>query len=107
MLITTENLRTICCKGGQTISTNLNIRADKAIKTQMEAIFDELGLSMTTTMNLFLRTTAGENKTPFRLQLDRPNITIAAAIAGGRAMLGSPDTPKYSSMGALRVALEV
>ena len=37
-------------------TTNLNIRIDKAIKDQAEEIFNELGLNMTTAVNMFLRT---------------------------------------------------
>ena len=37
-------------------TTNLNIRTDKAIKDQAEKIFNELGLNMTTAVNMFLRT---------------------------------------------------
>ena len=33
-------------------TTNLNIRTDKAIKDQAEEIFNELGLNMTTAVNL-------------------------------------------------------
>lgn len=36
-------------------STNLNIRMDKEIKDQAEEIFNELGLNMTTAINVFLR----------------------------------------------------
>ena len=35
-------------------TTNLNIRTDKAIKDQAEEIFNELGLNMTTAVNMFL-----------------------------------------------------
>lgn len=38
-------------------TTNLNIRTDKEIKEQAEAIFSELGLNMTTAVNMFLKTT--------------------------------------------------
>ena len=34
-------------------TTNLNIRTEKEIKDQAEAIFSELGLNMTTAINLF------------------------------------------------------
>lgn len=34
-------------------TTNLNIRIDKAIKDQAEEIFNELGLNMTTAVNMF------------------------------------------------------
>ena len=40
-------------------TTNLNIRIDKAIKDQAEEIFNELGLNMTTAVNMFLRTAIG------------------------------------------------
>jgi DNA-damage-inducible protein J len=36
-------------------ATNLNIRTDKDVKEQAEQIFAELGLNMTTAINLFLR----------------------------------------------------
>ena len=36
-------------------STNLNIRTDKEVKLAAEKIFEELGLNMTTAVNIFLR----------------------------------------------------
>lgn len=36
-------------------TTNLNIRTDKDIKEQAKEIFSELGLNMTTAVNMFLR----------------------------------------------------
>ena len=62
-------------------TTNLNIRTDKDIKDQAEAIFNELGLNMTTAVNMFLRTAIREHGIPFELKLDAPNETTAAAIA--------------------------
>ena len=38
-------------------STNLNIRTDKDVKEQAEQIFAELGINMSTAVNMFLRTT--------------------------------------------------
>ena len=68
-------------------ATNLNIRTDKAIKEQAEQIFNELGLNMTTAINLFLRTAIREHGIPFELKLDVPNDTTAAAIEEGRKLL--------------------
>ena len=34
---------------------NLNIRTDKMVKEQAEAIFAELGINMTRAINMFLR----------------------------------------------------
>ena len=43
-------------------TTNLNIRTDKAIKDQAEEIFNELGLNMTTAVNMFLRAASAESR---------------------------------------------
>ena len=56
-------------------TTNLNIRTDKAIKDQAEEIFNELGLNMTTAVNIFLRTAIREHGIPFELKLEVPNDT--------------------------------
>ena len=88
-------------------TTNLNIRIDKAIKDQAEEIFNELGLNMTTAVNIFLRTAIREHGIPFELKLDVPNETTASAIAEGRKLLEDPSAPRYSSMDALKAALEV
>ena len=88
-------------------TTNLNIRTDKDIKDQAEAIFNELGLNMTTAVNMFLRTAIREHGIPFELKLAAPNETTSAAIAEGRKLMDDPLAPRYSSMDALKAALEV
>ena len=88
-------------------TTNLNIRTDKDIKDQAEAIFNELGLNMTTAVNMFLKTAIREHGIPFELKLDVPNETTAAAIAEGRKLMDDPSAPRYSSMDELKAALEV
>ena len=88
-------------------TTNLNIRTDKAIKDQAEEIFNELGLNMTTAVNMFLRTAIREHGIPFELKLDVPNETTAATIEEGRKMMSDPSAPRYSSMDALKAELEV
>ena len=88
-------------------TTNLNIRIEKTIKDQAEEIFNELGLNMTTAINMFLRTAIREHGIPFELKLDVPNETTAAAIAEGRKLMDDPSAPRYSSMDELKAALEV
>ena len=88
-------------------TTNLNIRTDKAIKDLAEAIFNELGLNMTTAINMFLRTTIRENGIPFDLKLDTPNEITASAIEEGRRLMANSSAPRYSSMDELKAALEV
>ena len=75
-------------------TTNLNIRTEKAIKDQAESIFNELGINMTTAVNMFLRTAIREHGIPFELKLDVPNDSTAAAIEEGRKLMADPLTPK-------------
>ncbi|MGN0205288.1 MAG: type II toxin-antitoxin system RelB/DinJ family antitoxin [Coprococcus sp.] len=60
-------------------TTNLNIRMDKEVKDQAEQIFNELGLNMTT----------------------------AAAIQEGRRIAADKSVPGYTSIDALKAALDV
>lgn len=88
-------------------TANLNIRTDQAVKDQAEQLFNELGLNMTTAVNLFLRAVVREHGIPFSLKLDTPNDTTAAAIEEGRRLLSDPSAPRYSSMDSLKAALDV
>ena len=87
-------------------STNLNIRTDKDAKEQAEQIFAELGLNMTTSINLFLRTAIRKRGLPFDLLLDAPNETTIAAIEEGKGLLSDPAVPKFSNMEDLKAALD-
>lgn len=87
-------------------TTNLNIRTDKEIKEQAEQIFSDLGLNMTTAVNMFLRSTIRENGIPFDLKLEVPNEITAAAIEEGRRIASDPDVKGYTNMDELKAALE-
>lgn len=88
-------------------TTNLNIRTDKDVKKQADQIFSELGLTMTTAINIFLRTTIRENGIPFPLKLDTPNEITASAIEEGRRIASDTGVKGYTSIDDLRAALEV
>ena len=88
-------------------TTNLNIRTDKEVKDQADHIFSELGLNMTTAINIFLRTTIREKGIPFERKLDIPNSTTAAAIEEGRKIASDKKVKGYKNVKDLRKALDV
>ena len=88
-------------------TTNLNIRTDKEVKDQADKIFNELGLNMTTAINIFLRSAIREHGIPFAVKLDVPNETTAAAIEEGRRIASDTSVKGFSSIDDLRKALEV
>lgn len=87
-------------------TTNLNIRIDRDVKMQADAIFEELGLSMTTAINMFLRTAIRERGIPFDLRLEIPNETTVHAIAEGHKIAADPSIPAYDSIDELMEALD-
>lgn len=86
-------------------TTNLNIRTDKEIKDQAEIIFNELGLNMTTAINMFLRSTIREHGIPFELKLDIPNETTIEAIKEGKKLINDPKI--YSNIEDLKADLDI
>lgn len=86
-------------------TTNLNIRTDKVVKEKAEEIFNELGLSMTTAISIFLRQTIRDNGIPFDLKL-KPNDEIVVAIKGGQKLAKDSSAKGYDNMEDLIEELE-
>ena len=51
--------------------TTINFRVDEGLKTQANALFEELGLDMTTALTLFLRQSVAHGGIPFAIQKPR------------------------------------
>ncbi|MCC2717918.1 type II toxin-antitoxin system RelB/DinJ family antitoxin [Finegoldia magna] len=87
-------------------TVNLNIRTDKEIKEKAENIFQELGLNMTTAINMFLRTSIRENGIPFDLKIDTVNDETKLAIEEGKKIADDKTIEGYVSIEELKKALE-
>lgn len=86
-------------------TTNLNIRTEKQVKIAAEKIFEELGMNMSTAVNVFLRQTIRENGIPFELRLNVPNSVTVAAIEEGRKVAYDSNVKGYESLDELKAAL--
>ncbi len=53
-------------------STNLNVRVDADVKKSAETVLDELGMNMSTAVNMFLRAVIREEGIPFKVSLKKP-----------------------------------
>lgn len=61
--------------------SNVSFRIDSTLKKQADALFQSLGLNMTTAFNMFLRQAVREGRIPFEATINVPNSeTIAAMI---------------------------
>lgn len=61
-------------------TTSMTVRLNKDVKNQAQAIYSELGIDMTTAINVFLRQSIRNNGFPFKVNLNIPNSTTLAAM---------------------------
>ena len=62
--------------------TNINIRTDSEVKSQAQTLFTNLGLDMTTAINMFLRQAVRQQALPLDFSLgDDGEETLAQSLA--------------------------
>ena len=54
------------------VNANINIRVDSEVKSKAQDLFSDLGLDMTSAINIFLRQAIRKNGIPFELVADKP-----------------------------------
>lgn len=57
-------------------NVNITIRMDENLKKQADALFDELGMSFTTAINVFVRQSLREGRIPFDITM-KPQVDYA------------------------------
>ena len=87
-------------------TTPTQIRIDADIKKQATALFNELGLDMSSAVNLFLHQCVLRGGLPFKVELPRYSQSALDAMEEARRISRDPDVRGYDSMDELRKALE-
>lgn len=64
----------------KTSSSNISIRMDSDLKAAAEALFDELGMNISTAFNIFVRQALRERGIPFKITEDVPNKETVSAM---------------------------
>ena len=83
-------------------TTNINVRVDSNLKKSAEALFDDLGLNMSTAITMFLKSAVSHDGIPFEVKRMTPNAETRAALAEYDEMKKNPSNYKrYSSFSAL------
>ncbi|WP_148133707.1 type II toxin-antitoxin system RelB/DinJ family antitoxin [Candidatus Formimonas warabiya] len=77
-------------------TTNISIRMDVELKKQAEQLFNELGMSMTTAFNIFLRQAVRQQRIPFDIALETPNAETIAAIEEAERISRDPSVKGYT-----------
>ena len=79
-------------------STNFSVRMDSEIKKQCEALYGELGMNLTTAINVFLRQSLRAGGFPFEVRLDQPNKETIAAMLEAERIAKDPTIKHYSDV---------
>jgi DNA-damage-inducible protein J len=61
-------------------TVNVTFRVDDELKKQADALFSDLGMSLSTAFNVFLRQSVREQQIPFAVSRNVPNAVTLAAM---------------------------
>ena len=82
------------------------IRIDADTKQQAAVLFGQLGIDMSTAVNLFLHQCVMRGGLPFAVEVPQYNQSVLDAMAEARIISRDPHVPGYTSMEDLKAALE-
>ena len=86
--------------------TSMTIRMNRTVKQVAQQLFANLGMDMTTAINVFLRQAIYHNGLPFEVRFENPNATTIAALEEGERMIKDPNAKRFSSVDELFEELE-
>ena len=75
-------------------TTNINIRMDSDLKKQFEAFCSDMGMTMTTAVNIFAKKAVREYRIPFEIGAENPNTETIEAIKEVQRMKADPTLGK-------------
>lgn len=84
------------------MTTNYTLRIDSDIKNECEEMYSNLGMSLSTAINVFLRKSLRVGGLPFDVREEAPNKDTLLAMKELDDMLNNPNTKYYSVEEALK-----
>ena len=79
-------------------TTNFCVRMDSDLKKQCESLYSELGMNLTTAINVFLRQSLRVGGFPFEVRLEQPNKETIAAMLEAERIAHDPNVKHYSDV---------
>ena len=87
-------------------TTNFSVRMDSDIKKQCEALYSELGMNLTTAINVFLRQSLRVGGLPFDVRVQQPNKETIAAMLEAERIARDSSVKRCSDVEAALKALK-
>lgn len=79
-------------------TTNFSVRMDSEIKKKCEALYGELGMNLTTAINVFLRQSLRAGGFPFEVKLEQPNWETITAMLEAEHIAHDANVKHYSDV---------
>ena len=79
-------------------TTNFSVRMASDIKKQCEALYGELGINLTTAINVFLRQSLRVGGFPFDVRMERPNKETMAAMLEAERIARDSSVKRYTDV---------
>ncbi len=79
-------------------TTNFSVRMDSDVKKQCELLYGELGMNLTTAINVFLRQSLRVGGFPFEVKLEQPNKETIAAMLEAEQIARDSGVKRYSDV---------
>ncbi len=75
-------------------TTNLNVRVDATLKKESDMLFKDLGLNMSTAINMFLTKCVNTASIPFTIEQPKPSRSLKKALKEVKKMEKHPEKYK-------------
>ena len=89
-----------------TQTSNLTVRLDAQLKKEAEQLFNDLGMTLSGAINIFLHQAIEQQGLPFQVKKSRPNRETLAAMKEAIELANDPNAKTFSSIEELRKDLE-
>lgn len=83
------------------MTATINVKTDSELKKQAESLFSDLGMNMTTALNIFLRQAVRENRIPFEITRDPYSLEKAISDTRTRTNLYGPYTSAEDAVASM------
>ena len=87
-------------------TTNISIRMDSELKAQADALFNELGMNLSTAFNIFVRQSIRDGGIPFEITLNQPSKDTIAAMLEAERIAKDPSVKGYNDLDELFAELK-
>ncbi|MBR3623814.1 MAG: type II toxin-antitoxin system RelB/DinJ family antitoxin [Selenomonadaceae bacterium] len=89
-------------------TANINLRIEPSVKAQADAVFSNLGISITDAINIFIHASIMEGGFPFQPKQPRYNRETEAAMQEARdIMTGKIEAKRYGSLNDLLADMDM